>query len=102
MSFHWQLLGFSRLYPRWQSRPRINMCFQFHALRLAELGCRYWAEFVESAANLADEPSRLQDGGPIAQSLLAMAVPCQLPPLSDLWTASLGSLPQTLLHTSFD
>ena len=46
-----------------------NIIFQLLALKLAELGCRYWAEYVESSANLGDEPSRTEWSCPIAESL---------------------------------
>ena len=46
-----------------------NIIFQLHALSFAALGCRYWAEFVESRANLADEPSRCSWDCTVAASL---------------------------------
>ena len=58
-----------------------NVIFQLLSLRLAELGTRYWAEYVESAANLADEPSRAEEC-PVAEDLGARVVEVQLPPLS--------------------
>ena len=69
------------------SSPDTNAILQLHSLKLAELDCRYWAEYVESAANLADEPSR-STVCPLAASMGADVGPCQLPDIEDLWSAS--------------
>ena len=74
-----------------------NAIFQLHTLRLAELRCRYWAEFVESAANVADEPSRLLGAGEVSSSLAATVQACTLPPLEVLRTAGLSRLAQAAL-----
>ena len=69
------------------SAPDANQVLQLHSLRLAELQCRYWAEYVESDANLADEPSR----DPLCPLLRAMGAdvgPCVLPVIPDLWSAA--------------
>ena len=91
------------------SVPDANCIYQLHALKLAELGCRYWAEFVESAANLADEPSRSGADCPSAASLGAAAAVCDLPPLPDLWRACTDVLlaekvgnARLFLHTDLD
>ena len=57
-----------------------NRIFQLLAVDLATKRCRHWAEFVESAANLADEPSREYSHFPIARSLGAHILNCTLPP----------------------
>ena len=59
-----------------------NVIFQLLSLRLAELGTRYWAEYVESLANLADEPSRADGHCPVAEGLGARVTEVFLPPLS--------------------
>ena len=69
-----------------------NCIFQLFAIRMATLRARYWSEFVESAANLADEPSRQEGACPIAEALGARIDSCQLPDLRDLWAAPLDQL----------
>ena len=79
-----------------------NCIFQLHALQLAELSCRYWVEFVESAANPADEPSRLLGPGSVSCSLGAAVHACSLPPLAELRAAGLLDLAQSGLQTHLD
>lgn len=80
------------------SVPDMNCIFQLLALKLAELSCRYWAEYVESAANLADEPSRGGAACPVAESLGAKIIALELPPIDDLWSASLFALKRQRLQ----
>ena len=79
-----------------------NPIFHLHALRLAELGTRYWVEWDESEANPADEPSRLLAPGPVACSLNADFFELSLPDLPDLLGASLRDLARPGLRASLD
>ena len=79
------------------SSPDANQVLQLHSLRLADLQCRYWAEYVESAANLADEPSRSTDC-PMARAMGADIGPCQLPCLANLWSAARTQLARMRLQ----
>ena len=47
-----------------------NRILRLFSLRMAKLRVRYWAERVERAATLADEPSRDEGGCPLAASLV--------------------------------
>ena len=79
-----------------------NAIFHRHALRLAELGARYWVEYVESAANPADEPSRLLAAGPVATDLGAVVLQLELPDLTDLLNSSFRDLARSGLRTHLD
>ena len=59
------------LHQRGSSVPDSNIIFQLHALSLAALGCRYWAECIESTANFADDLSQYSWDCPVAASLHA-------------------------------
>ena len=69
-----------------------NVIFQLFALKLAELGCRYWAEYVESSANLGDEPSRTEWSCPIAEALGAEVQYVHLPPMAVFKDAAINLL----------
>ena len=65
-----------------------NAIFQMHAIMIAKLRCKYWSEFVESNANLGDEPSRDQEQScPIAESLGALITTCELPQMTNIFEA---------------
>ena len=70
-----------------------NRIYQILHLKIATLRCRYWCEYVESQANLVDEPSR--DGKlccPQAEKLGAKIIECHLPTDLDLWASRLSDL----------
>ena len=66
-----------------------------YQLILAKLGCRCWAEYVESSANIADGPSRDGHEWHLADECVkigARLIEARLPALEDLYGSSLSAL----------
>ena len=80
------------------SVPDSNIIFQLHGLSLAASGWRQSAEYVNSSANLADEPVLCSRDCPVVASLGAQVKECTLPPFDNLWTEALIALLLYLLH----
>ena len=68
------------------------MILRLFSLKMAKLRTRYWAEHVESDANLADEPSRDEGECPLAASLGALVVNVTLPLDLNIWKTGLKEL----------
>ena len=49
-------------------------------MRIAQLSARVWFDYVPSASNVADLPTRLDDAAYVRLSRLGVRVPMYLPP----------------------
>ena len=63
----------------------------FH-VQLMRLNIRYWAEHVESKANVADGPSRIGEDCPVAKLLRCRFLPVAFPSFFDSCSAPLQYL----------